>query len=87
VTPDEAQYIAERSKDPTRTYCPECRPDIDPLTGLWNVCYCGEHLPAELGTADALARVPDVPASPNEAGGNENRLWCNFFHRKELPFQ
>lgn len=78
-------YILNKSGDQTRQYCPGCEPDTNPLTELVNVCYCGTHCPAESGVEDQHPAIPETQAVPQDAGGETNRLFCNFFHRGVLP--
>lgn len=86
----EAEYILLKSVDETRSYCPGCEPDVDPLTGLVNVCYCGEHFPGVAGVEDRTASPLDPFQTPTalyalpDAGGEHNRVWCNMIHRKEV---
>ena len=83
---DETEYILSKAHDPTRPWCPECDPSVDPLTELVVVCYCSEHCPPVAGTSDRLSDPSYLPLIGNsDAGGALNKAWCDFVHRKELP--
>jgi len=66
-----------------RRYCPGCEPNADPDAEILDVIYCTEHTPVRSGNADGEASVnlESYPAGSGEAGGEDNRRWCNLFHR------
>ena len=60
-------------------YCPRCEPNRDNLKEILEVRYCFIHQPQMFGSADN--QTPPVDAgwsTPMEAGGEENRKWCDF---------
>ena len=79
---DETEFILSKSVDYGRTYCPDCLPDLDPLTGVWIVCYCGDHAPSMEGAADFLAPQSHLPLiGHTDIEGRANRIWCDMLHR------
>jgi hypothetical protein len=88
-TSDDNAFIVARSGDMSRSYCPTCQPNLDPLTGIWIVCYCADHSPSVSGSADrlALAHTSSIPLiGASDAEGDINRVWCDLIHRsKETP--
>ena len=64
-----------------RAYCPGCEPDTDPTQGVLEVRYCEPHLPSRDGTSDRLVSAASYLGGGSEAGGDDNRAWCNILHR------
>lgn len=61
-------------------YCPTCEPEADVLGRVLEVRWCVLHAPVARGTADdAIVNQAWISGS-SEAGGEDNRLWCAFFH-------
>ena len=91
VTPhtpdDDNAYIVSKSGDYSQSYCPTCQPDLDPLTGIWIVCYCADHSPSVSGSADRLTGSSHIPLLGSvDSDGETNRVWCDLIHRlKETP--
>lgn len=82
------EYILSRSQDYGRHYCPDCQPDLDPLTGVWLVCYCTDHAPGLDGTADAITPSRSyVPLIGSDMEGHANRAWCDLLHRSQESSQ
>lgn len=71
-------YLGE-TPDVTRTWCPQCEPDVDPLVELVVMHYCHRHERTREGTADAS--VEYTLLSSNEAGGALNAAFCQLLHR------
>ena len=66
-----------------RKYCPGCEPDADTIGEILEVCWCEKHVPSRDGEDDALVEASDAPLSRNaEAGGDDNRRWCQTLHRR-----
>lgn len=61
-------------------YCPGCEPRRDPVAEVLAVQYCAQHAPRTTGTEDERVYVTTV-ISNTEAGGEDNRAWCQFLHR------
>jgi hypothetical protein len=73
-------YIAEPAPV-ARPYCPGCEPDADAVREILEVRWCDTHLPARDGPDDARV-MPEGFLSPgSEAGGDDNRRWCELLHR------
>jgi hypothetical protein len=59
--------------------CPGCEGWRDPATYVAQ--FCAYHEPERGGLDDAL--VQDVrPTGYTEAGGEDNRRWCQLLHRR-----
>ncbi len=61
--------------------CPGCMPDVDftrmaDLTPEW----CHEHRPSAEGSDDRRVTSAGVSGFA-EAGGEDNRRWCDLLHR------
>jgi len=67
-----------------RSYCPVCEPDADPSREILDVHWCVAHAPGWSGTDDGAVTVGGVLSGSAEAGGEDNRRWCEILHR-ELP--
>ncbi len=67
-----------------RSYCPACEPEADPSREILDVHWCVAHAPAWSGTDDDMVTVGSLPSGSAEAGGEDNRRWCEILHR-ELP--
>ena len=58
--------------------CPICHPEDEGV-----IYYCDAHRPDSTGVDDHLALgLPPYLSGGAEAGGEENRVWCAFIHRK-----
>jgi len=64
-----------------RRVCPACEPDADPSREILDVMWCEPHTPGRAGLDDALAPVWAYPSGGAEAGGEDNRRYCDLFHR------
>jgi hypothetical protein len=65
-----------------RFYCPGCEPDADPIGEILDVRWCESHSPLREGLDDALVGAEASVAGGSEAGGEDNRRWCEIFHRR-----
>jgi len=65
-----------------RFYCPRCQPELDPSREILETRWCGEHHDAGRGVEDDAVACGYVTSS-TEAGGEDNRAWCELFHRKK----
>ena len=65
-----------------RMYCPGCEPDVDPTGEILDVRWCESHSPLREGLDDALVGAEVSVAGGSEAGGEDNRRWCEIFHRR-----
>jgi hypothetical protein len=63
---------------PTR--CPGCSPELAPDTYV--VHYCPSHEPVRSGAEDERVAT-DNYMSNTEAGGKDNRRFCDWLHRKK----
>ena len=64
----------------SRPYCPGCEPDADILQEILEVSWCEAHVPIRSGIDDALAAVRGTGFGSAEAGGDDNRRWCDMIH-------
>jgi hypothetical protein len=71
----------EKSSAP-RSYCPGCEPDADATREILDVCWCASHAPARDGLDDALVSQDGFLSADSEAGGDNNRRWCEVIHRE-----
>jgi hypothetical protein len=62
-----------------RAYCPGCEPDADPSQEILDVWWCEPHSPAHGGADDDLVTASYLSGSA-EAGGDDNRRWCDILH-------
>jgi hypothetical protein len=68
-----------------RPYCPACEPDADPCVEILDVRWCTAHAPAWSGLDDDAVTAEAYLSGSAEAGGADNRRWCEFFHREPEP--
>lgn len=64
-----------------RTYCPGCELDTDPTAEILDVRWCEAHGGQSAGIDDELVQSEYYPAGSGEAGGEDNRRWCEALHR------
>lgn len=64
-----------------RAYCPGCEPHADPLAEILDVHWCDPHTPGRAGLDDVLATARGTAYGSAEAGGDDNRRWCEMIHR------
>jgi hypothetical protein len=64
-----------------RSYCPGCEPDADVLLEVLEAHWCDAHVPVRAGADDGLALTRGVSYGSAEAGGDDNRRWCELIHR------
>jgi hypothetical protein len=63
-----------------RAYCPACEPDADTLLEILEVQWCALHMPLREGVDDARVMSDAMLTGSAEAGGDENRRWCDVIH-------
>jgi hypothetical protein len=63
-----------------RAYCPACEPDADTLHEILEVQWCNVHMPLREGVDDARVMSDAMLTGSAEAGGDENRRWCDVIH-------
>jgi hypothetical protein len=63
-----------------RAYCPGCEPEADPSVEILDLRWCQTHLPGSQGLDDATVRVENFLSGSVEAGGDDNRRWCELLH-------
>lgn len=68
-----------------RFYCPACEPEADPTAEVLDVRYCESHAPLRDGADDVLVGAAAYISGSSEAGGDDNRRWCEIFHRGGSP--
>jgi len=73
-------FIEPRSSVVVRPYCPSCEPETDPTRDLVELRWCPTHAPAWGGTDDLLVTANALPGGSGEAGGEDNRRWCELIH-------
>lgn len=62
-----------------RSYCPGCEtPEPGEIT---DVRWCSPHAPPAAGLDDGAVTAAAWISGTQEAGGEDNRLWCALFHR------
>lgn len=65
-----------------RTYCPGCEPDADASRDILDVRWCDSHSPLRGGVDDSAVSAAAWLSGSNEAGGDDNRRWCELLHRR-----
>jgi len=68
-----------------RAYCPTCEPDADPMQEILDVHWCDAHSPCRAGVDDILATARGTAYGSAEAGGDDNRRWCELIHGRSHP--
>ena len=63
-----------------RAYCPGCEPDADPSQDILDVRWCESHFPGRAGADDEVVTASAHLSGSAEAGGNDNRRWCDLLH-------
>ena len=63
-----------------RAYCPGCDPDADPSRDILDTHWCESHTPARDGVADGAVTTSTYLSGTAEAGGDDNRHWCDILH-------
>lgn len=76
-----SEYIPD-SPSVARAYCPACEPHADPTREILDVRWCESHSPAREGADDPLVAAGAYLSGSAEAGGEENRRWCELIHRR-----
>jgi hypothetical protein len=66
-----------------RVYCPGCDPEADPTTEILDLRWCEAHTPRRDGAADEQVTSVSYLSGSSESGGEDNRAWCDFLHRKK----
>src|SRR3982074_3628530 len=64
-----------------RAYCPGCEPDAGPSQEILGVRWCESHSPARDGADDEVVTASAYLSGSAEAGGDDNRRWCDILHR------
>jgi hypothetical protein len=72
-------FLAE-TPSVARLYCPGCEPEADPTAEILDVRWCELHAPVRDGADDAGVTVGAFLSGSAEAGGEDNRRWCEIFH-------
>ena len=65
----------------SRLYCPGCEVDADPMKEILDVLWCDTHRPDSSGAVDHVVTPSGYISGSGEAGGNDNKAYCDFFHR------
>jgi len=63
-----------------RACCPGCEPDADPSQEILDVSWCESHSPARDGADDEVVTLSAYLSGSAEAGGDDNRRWCDILH-------
>jgi hypothetical protein len=74
--------FADEKPAVVRPYCPGCEPHADVLFEILDVCWCEVHVPARDGPDDSLVTSCGTTFGSAEAGGEDNRRWCEAIHRR-----
>lgn len=65
------------------TWCPGCRPEVDPTQVVVQVRWCDD--PSRSGADDdKVGAVGEYLSGTAEAGGLDNRRWCALVHSGAL---
>ena len=75
------EYILD-TPSVARMYCPGCEPEVDPISEIVDVRWCESHAPPSAGFDDDVAGAADYCSATAEAGGDDNRRWCEILHRR-----
>src|SRR6266481_3161574 len=67
-----------------RAYCPGCEPDADPSLEILDVRWCESHSPTREGADDEVVTASAYLSGSAEAGGDDNRRWCDILHSRLL---
>ena len=65
----------------SRSSCPGCEPGADPLGETLELRWCEVHAPSRAGLDDGRVHFDAQRTWSEEAGGEENRRWCDLLHR------
>lgn len=68
-----------------RAYCPKCEPNTDPTEEILETRWCESHCPTRDGISDADVLAAAYLSGSAEAGGEDNKKWCDILHRKKEP--
>lgn len=78
---DQGEWVDDGSEYVhVREWCRECEPDGIPEP--WTPHLCGLHWPDHSGDADIHVRADTFLSGTAEAGGLENRTFCELFRPK-----
>ena len=66
----------------SRSSCPGCEPGADPLGETLELRWCEVHAPSRAGLDDGRIHFGTQGTSSDEAGGEDNRRWCDLLHRQ-----
>lgn len=66
-----------------RHVCPGCEPDLDVMAEVVDLRYCHHHEPVRAGDADTEVTQGWISGT-QDAGGEDNRAWCDLLHRKKI---
>jgi hypothetical protein len=67
----------------SRLYCPGCEPEADPSVEILEIFRCSEHTRPPFGLDDMRVTAIAYISGTAEAGGDDNRRWCDLFHGKK----
>lgn len=62
------------------SYCPGCEPERDPVAEVLDTRWCIFHTPPVRGDVDDAITAQSF-LSNTDAGGDDNRAWCDLLHR------
>ncbi len=79
-TADGEWYDDGSTAVPIQDWCPDC--PIAPATNLYTIRYCALHIPAEHGTHDRLVDASYYLSGQAEAGGSQNRAFCDLIRQQ-----
>lgn len=64
-----------------RSYCPQCEPDADLTKEILETRWCETHVPPRDGADDEVVTAAAYLSGSAEAGGVDNKRWCDKIHR------
>lgn len=83
--PAHSPHAAVTQNGDPEPFCPECESQIVPNPNDRRpAVYCRRHMPTMTGHDDGAANLESYPSGSTEAGGDDNRAFCDFFHRRRL---
>ena len=69
------------SPNVARIVCPGCEA-ADPFSEILDLRYCDRHTPSREGAMDGHVQTLAYLSGTAEVTGEENKRWCDFFHRR-----
>ena len=64
-----------------RAFCPGCEQEPFDAKEVLDIRWCDTHAPSRDGLDDAAVGLQGYMSGSAEAGGDDNKRWCDLFHR------